>query len=314
MSVFTTPTASDTRLRLVLVGPSGSGKTYTALKVAQTLGKRIALIDTERGSAAKYRRLFNFQHAQLKTFSPLKYVAMIQSAERENFDVLIIDSLTHAWAGTDGVLEQVDKVARQSPSGNKYHAWAKVNPQEKKMLDTIMGTTCHVIATMRTRTAYAQDEVKGKLIPRKIGMEPIQRDGIEYEFDIVGELDIDNNLQITNTRCSELKGYFQHEPGEELAHILLRWLTDDDAAVSTVFGEPDEAVEEPAQDEQSPPDTGEEPVFMCEQCGNPIKDGVKTDGTPATVSELIDFSVGRYEQTLCLECIQAKKGAKEEAS
>lgn len=227
MIQFNKATKRQSKLRLALIGPAGSGKTYTALTLAQSLGARVALIDTEHGSASKYADRFQFDTLELDTFSPSKYIEAIHAAEEAGYDVLIIDSLSHAWAGRDGALEMVDKIARKSPSGNKFAAWGDVTPLQNQMVDTILGARLHIIATMRSKTEYVlETNDRGKQQPRKIGIGPVQRDGVDYEFDVVGELDADNNLIVTKTRCEALTGQVITKPGLALAEVLKGWLSD----------------------------------------------------------------------------------------
>ena len=114
--------------RIGLIGPSGSGKTYTALELATGFGGRIALIDTENSSSELYADRFAFDVLNLDTFAPQTYVQAIQAAEQAGYDVLIIDSLSHAWMGRDGALEMVDKATGKSRSGNSFAAWREVTP------------------------------------------------------------------------------------------------------------------------------------------------------------------------------------------
>jgi hypothetical protein len=224
---FKKATKTQARLRLALIGPSGSGKTYTALTLAQHLGERVAVIDTERGSASKYADLFAFDALELDTFSPLTYVDAIKAAEAAGYDVLVIDSLSHAWMGKEGALEQVDRVAARSKSNNSYTAWRDVTPMHTALIDAMLQTRCHLIVTMRAKTEYVLEaNSKGKMEPRKVGMAPIQRDGMEYEFDVVGDMDFDNTLIVTKSRCSALTGAVIGKPGKELADALKAWLTD----------------------------------------------------------------------------------------
>lgn len=217
------------RARVALIGPAGSGKTYTALAIGTRLGERVALIDSERGSASKYSsgKPFDFDTCALESFSPLTYVEAIELADAERYDVVIIDSLSHAWMGKDGALEQVDRAAKRSNSGNSFAAWRDVTPQHNQLVDAMLGCRAHVIVTMRTKTEYViQENDRGKKEPKKIGLAPVQRDGLEYEFDVVGDLDLDNNLVIGKTRCSALKGALFHQAGEDVANILSGWLSD----------------------------------------------------------------------------------------
>lgn len=223
--VFQHATKRQARLRLALDGPSGSGKTYSALAIASALGERIALIDTEHGSASKYAGdPFIFDTLILETFEPRTYVQAIQAAEEANYEVLVIDSLSHAWAGKGGALEQVD--ARAGAKGNKFSAWRDVTPMHNELVDAMLGASLHVIATMRTKTEYAVEEDHGKVSIRKLGLAPVQRDGMEYEFDVVGDLDLAHNLHVTKTRCRALDDAIIAKPGVQLAKTLGDWLKD----------------------------------------------------------------------------------------
>lgn len=222
---FQKATKKSAKLRLGLCGPAGSGKTYSALAIASGLGKRIALIDTEHGSASLYADRFSFDTLNLETFSPDSYVEAIKAAEAEGYEVVIIDSLSHAWMGKDGALEQVDQATKRSGSKNSYFAWRDVTPKHNALVEAIVQCKAHVIATIRSKTEYAVDkDDKGKVSPRKIGTAPIQRDGMEYEFSVWGELDLDHNYIVSKTRCSVLTGKVVHNPGEQLAATLKAWL------------------------------------------------------------------------------------------
>ncbi len=231
---FKKATKKQAKLRLAIAGPSGSGKTFTALKLASEMrhpdGRkmRTAVIDTERGSASKYSDKFDFDVLEPDSFSPDKYVDCIDAAEAEGYEVLIIDSLSHAWMGKDGALEQVDKAkAKSNSGGNSFTAWRDVTPMHNRLVDAMLGSKMHVIATMRAKTEYViVENEKGKKEPRKIGMAPIQRDGMEYEFDAFCDMDLDHNLIVGKTRCDTIDGRVFQKPGEELAVILINWLTD----------------------------------------------------------------------------------------
>ena len=228
MMQFQKATKKQSRLRLALIGPSGSGKTYTALILATALGNKVALIDTERGSASKYSDLFGFDVLELERFSPATYIEAIHAAEQAGYEVLVIDSLSHAWIGREGVLEIVDRETMRSQSKNAFsEGWRKASPEHNKMVDAIIQSSVHVIATMRAKTEYIVEvNDKGKSVPRKVGLAPIQRDGLEYEFDVVADMDLDNNLIISKTRCSALTGALIPKPTAELAGTLKAWLTD----------------------------------------------------------------------------------------
>lgn len=230
MSGFTFKPAVQTqgKARVALVGPAGSGKTYTMLAVATALGKRVAVIDTEHGSASKYAGQFPFDSLELTEFSPKTYTDAIKAAGAAGYDVLGIDSLSHAWMGSGGALELVDLATARDRNHNSYTAWREVTPLQNALIEAILQSPCHVIATMRAKTEYVmeKDERTGKTAPRKIGMAPIQRDNVDYEFDVVGELDNENTLVITKSRCPTLSGTVIKKPGKPLAETLLAWLSD----------------------------------------------------------------------------------------
>ncbi|MDE1971139.1 MAG: AAA family ATPase [Patescibacteria group bacterium] len=223
--MFKPATKEKSKLRLALMGPAGSGKTYTALAVGSNLGKKIALIDSERGSASKYADLFKFDVCELESHHPDKYIGAIKDAERAGYDVLIIDSLSHAWMGKDGVLEFVDKEAAKAQSNNSFAAWRKATPLHNDLVDAVLNSPCHVVVTMRSKMEYVLEEnERGKKVPRKVGMAPVQRDGVEYEFDVTADLNLDHDLIVGKTRCHLVDGLVVRKPGKEFAEKLLGWL------------------------------------------------------------------------------------------
>jgi CheY-like chemotaxis protein len=217
---------TQSKLRMALIGPAGSGKTYTALNIAQHLGERVALIDTEHGSASKYADVFTFDVLELTSFSPQMYIEAIHAAEAAGYQVLIIDSLSHAWIGAGGALEMVDKVAKKSQSSNTFAAWRDVTPLHNQLVETMLACDLHLIVTMRSKMEYAveKDEKTNKIMVRKIGLAPVQRDGLEYEFDVTADLTLDNEMIVSKTRCPALKGQMISMPGQEVADTLREWL------------------------------------------------------------------------------------------
>lgn len=177
------------KLRLGLTGPSGSGKTWSALLLAKGLGGKTAVIDTERGSASLYEHLHDFDVLNLDApFTPERYIEAIRAAEKAGYDVLILDSITHEWSGAGGCLELVDEVARAKYRGNSWSAWNEVTPRHRAMIDAILTSPLHIIATMRSKTETSQIEENGRKKVIKLGMKAEQRDGSEYEFTTVLDL------------------------------------------------------------------------------------------------------------------------------
>jgi hypothetical protein len=218
----------EAKLRMCIAGPSGSGKTWTALSIARHMNGKVALLDTEHGSASKYADLWEFDVLEMAPpYHPQRFVKAIEAAAEAGYSVLILDSLSHAWAGTGGLLEIVDEIAARMKTTNSYAAWKDATPIHNALIEAILAAPLHVIATMRSKQDYSMDkDASGKTIVRKVGMQPIQRDGFEYEFDVFAEMDIDNRLIVTKTRCPALAGLVVSKPkGDELTATLLEWLS-----------------------------------------------------------------------------------------
>mgnify|MGYP006188379381 CR=1 FL=1 len=224
MTTFAPATRTATKARIALSGPSGSGKTYTALALAHGLGQRVAVIDTERGSASKYAgdNGWTFDTVAPGSFSPDSLSSLLAAAAGEGYEVVVVDSLSHYWMGVDGMLEQADRLKHGS---NSFSGWKEARPAERRMIDALIAYPGHVIVTMRTKTEYViEEDARGKKVPRKVGLKPEQRDGIEYEFDLVGDLDLENTLVVSKTRISALNRAVVPEPGVELAKTIADWL------------------------------------------------------------------------------------------
>jgi hypothetical protein len=226
--VFAPASKAQAKARLAMAGPSGSGKTYTSLAIATALGSRIGCIDTEHGTAEKYADLFPFNHIKFgKPYDPRRLVRALAAAAAQSIDVLIIDSLSHFWQGAGGMLDIADGAARRSYGGNTWAGWKDANPVERDLIESMLAFPGHLIVTMRVKTEYIVDENdRGKKAPRKIGLKPIQREGLEYEFDVVGDLDLSQTLTIAKSRCPDLSGAVIHQPGRDVAERLQAWLQD----------------------------------------------------------------------------------------
>ena len=228
MGPFAKAVKHESKLRLAVTGPSGSGKTYTSLAIAAALadGKPVAVVDTEHGSASKYADLFAFDVVNMEApFHPDRFVEMIREAGKAGYGVIVLDSLTHAWQGTGGMLDLVDEIAKRKTGGNGFAAWKDATPIQNRMIEAIVGAPIHVIATLRSKQDYVQDkDDRGKTTIKKVGMAAQQREGFEYEFDVVMDMDIDNNGIVSKTRCPALTGRVFSKPGRDVANILADWL------------------------------------------------------------------------------------------
>ncbi len=217
------------KLRLALCSPAGGGKTFSALKMAKGIGGKIAMIDSEHGSGSLYagsQGMPDYAVLELDPpFTPKRYIEAIQLAEKSGFDIIIVDSLSHAWAGEGGVLEMHDRATSASRSGNSFVAWREITPEHNRLVDALLQSKCHIIATMRTKQEYTQSaDDKGKVTVKKVGMAPVQREGIDYEFTVVLDLTTDHIATSSKDRTSLFDG--QHfKPTEETGKQLLEWLT-----------------------------------------------------------------------------------------
>lgn len=209
------------KLRLALAGPSGSGKTYSALLIAKGIGGRIAVLDTETGSASLYSDLADYDVVDLTApFTPERYIEVITAAEKAGYDTLIIDSYSHEWTGSGGCLEANEQLAHSKFKGNTWAAWNETTPRHRKLTNKILGSSMHIICTMRSKTETVQGEGK-KII--KLGMKSEQRDGTDYEFTVALDVSHDSHeASASKDRTKLFKGY--EVIGEHTGKMLLEWL------------------------------------------------------------------------------------------
>ena len=210
------------KLRLGITGPAGSGKTYGALQVAFGLGGRIVLIDTENGSGDLYAGLGEYDVCTLEApYTVQKYLEAINLCEKSGYNVIIIDSLSHVWAGQGGLLDMQGHLA---DSMNSFSAWRKVTPWHNKLIDAMLSSKCHIIATMRSKTDYVQQENdRGRTEIKKVGLAPVQRDGMEYEFGLIFDLEMNHMCTVGKDRTGLFDGQvFMLTP--ETGEALRDWL------------------------------------------------------------------------------------------
>jgi hypothetical protein len=214
------------KLRLALAGPSGSGKTYSSLLIAKGIGGPVAMIDTERRSGELYSHLYDYDVSPIDgPFDPQAYIDRIKAAEEAGYNVLIIDSLSHAWAGVGGILDIKDRIAKSSRNNNDFTAWREATPKHNELVDSILKSSCHIIATLRTKTAYEVIQEEGKKAKvTKLGLAFVQREGLDYEFTVVLDLSIDSHIaSSTKDRTGIFDGQYL-TPSEETGRRLLQWL------------------------------------------------------------------------------------------
>lgn len=212
MSTFQRATRRAQKLRAALSGPSGSGKTLGALALAHSLDPegRVVVIDTENGSASLYSEDFAFDTAQITPpYLTSKYLDLMQAAAGEGYRVLVIDSISPQWEGEGGILERKDKLD-QVPASNHWTNWGKMTPEINAFRNALLQCPLHLIVTMRSKQAYAQEGAgKGARIV-KLGMQPLQREGMEYEFSVVFNLAM-NHLAEVGATGKDRTGLFTGE-------------------------------------------------------------------------------------------------------
>ncbi len=221
---FTKAKRTNAKLRLAITGTAGSGKTYGALLIAKGLEGKIAVIDTECGSASLYSHFVDFDVCNLTPpFDPRRYVQLIHEAENSGYNIIIIDSLSHEWIGDGGCLDIQAKIAATKYKGNTYAAWRDVTPLHDALVQAVLASPCHIIATMRAKTEYALTENRQVV---KVGLAPVQRDGVDYEFGTVFDISASHLASVSKDRT----GIFPDTPFRITPDIgvkLRNWLNDD---------------------------------------------------------------------------------------
>lgn len=232
MTQFIKATKSQAKARIAMHGPSGSGKTYTALEWATVLadGGKVAVIDTERNSASLYADKFEFDVLSFTPpYHPNKLIDVLDVAESEGYAAVVVDSLSHFWSGAGGVLEIVDE-AKSAAKGNTYAAWQVGTPLQQRMVDRIISHPAHVIATMRSKTDWQIENNNGRITPTKVGLAPQQRDGIEYEFTLVLDIDVKHRASVSKTRYAAIADRtFDTTETKQAAKEVLAWLKSGEA-------------------------------------------------------------------------------------
>lgn len=223
------------KLRLGIAATAGAGKTMGALLVAYGLtgdwGK-VGIVDTEAGSGELYVGhkvpgttivIGEYLYWRIDPpFTIAKYLEGQKALEEAGCEAIILDSTTHAWAGAGGLLDKQGKIAAKS--GNSYTAWRDVTPDHNLFVETMLTSPAHIIATMRSKTEYVLDtNDKGKQVPRKIGMAPVQREGMDFEFTVMLDIDASHTATATKDRTSIFDGeFFKLSP--DTGRKLLAWL------------------------------------------------------------------------------------------
>jgi hypothetical protein len=195
------------KIKMAVQGPSGSGKTYSSLLIAYGLTgdwNKVCVIDTENGSANLYADLGSYSVLPLSApFSPENYSQAIQTAVKAGFECIIIDSMSHEWCGTGGILD-----IHGNMSGNSFANWGKMTPRHNAFMQTVLQCDAHVIGTMRSKIEYVMQDKNGKQVPEKVGLKAVQRDDAEYEFTILFDINQKHNASVSKDRT----GLFRSRP------------------------------------------------------------------------------------------------------
>jgi hypothetical protein len=210
------------KIKLGLQGPSGSGKTMGALIIAFGLcgdWSKIAVIDTENYSASLYAHLGGYNVLSITApFTPEKYTEAIKVCEENGMEVIIVDSISHEWEGNGGVLNIHSEMA-----GNSFTNWNRLTPRHNAFVQAMLQSTCHIIGTIRTKQDYVLSERNGKQVPEKVGLKGITREGMDYEFTIVLDLDMKNNARVSKDRTSLFAGKPDFRISVEIGMMILKW-------------------------------------------------------------------------------------------
>ena len=207
------------KIKMALQGPSGSGKTYSSLLIANGLSHawdKIVVIDTENESSHLYAHLGAYNVLGIKApFTPEKYMEAIDYCVATGMQVVIIDSITHEW---ENLLEY-----HSGLTGNSFTNWNKVTPRHNAFVQKILQSPVHIIATIRTKQDYVLSEKNGRAVPEKIGLKSVQRDGLDYEFTLVFDLDIKNMAHASKDRTGLFFGKPEQSITASIGEKISQW-------------------------------------------------------------------------------------------
>lgn len=176
---FKPATRENVGLLIGLAGGTGSGKTFSAMRLASGIanGKKFAVIDTEAGRAKHYADQFSFDHGDLHPlFRPDAYIEAIHAADRAGYPVIVVDSMSHVWAGDGGVLdwqeEELNRMAGddwKKREAVKMASWIKPKVSHKKMVQALLQVRAHVIMCFRAEEKIDMVKVEGKtkIVPKE---------------------------------------------------------------------------------------------------------------------------------------------------
>ena len=211
------------KIKMAITGASGSGKTYSSLLLAHGLcldWEKVVVIDTENHSSHLYANLGAYKVLNLESpFSPESYIDAIDFAVNQGMEVIILDSITHEW---EYLLDY-----HSSLPGSSFTAWGKVTPRHQAFVSKLLQVPVHIIATMRSKSDYILSEKNGKTVPEKVGLKSIQRDGMDYEFTLVFDLDIKHNAVATKDRTGLFSSKLEFRINSSIGQQISKWCLED---------------------------------------------------------------------------------------
>jgi len=233
MSMIRKASRKHRYLKIGIGGISGSGKTLGALKMAYGITgdwEKIVIIDSENNSADLYAHLGPYDVLPLEDKSPAGYINAFQEIERAgNYDVMIVDSLSHEYIAPGGILDMADKIASTSKSGNTFQAWGKVTPLHTEWVDYLLNIKMHVIGTLRKKSDYViEQNDRGKAAPRKVGLKTVQKEGLSYEFDVLLDISANHLCSVEKDRTSLFDGKMAFDLTEKVGEALRNWANEGD--------------------------------------------------------------------------------------
>ena len=228
---LTVATRKQAKIKMALQGPAGSGKTLAALKIAYGLCKdwsKIAVIDTENRSASLYSHLGKFSVVNVESpYHPEKFIEAIKLCEKAQMEVIVIDSISHEWDGPGGILE-----IHSNMLGNSFTAWGKLTPRHNAFVQTILQSMAHIVCTIRSKQDYILTEKNGKQVPEKVGLKGITRDGMDYEFTLVLDIDIKHNAVASKDRTFLFMDKPEFKIDEQTGSQISEWCNEGEAVIT----------------------------------------------------------------------------------
>lgn len=210
------------KIKMALLGPSGSGKSMSALLAAYGLTNnwcKVAVIDTENHSAELYSHLGHYNVVNIAApYTPEKYIDAIKLCEQSQMEVIILDSISHEWEGSGGILDIHSNMA-----GNSFTNWGKITPRHNAFIQAMLQSHCHIIGTIRSKQDYVLNEKNGKMIPEKVGLKGVTREGMDYEFTLVFDLDIKNNVTTSKDRTGLFTGKPEFKISPDTGKLIAEW-------------------------------------------------------------------------------------------